>query len=179
MNEAEQAALGAPAPALELPDTSGERHGLPAGPAQAPATVVFWTCNHCPYALAWHDRLTAAARDSPDVRFLAINPNDAERYPGDSLEAMQQRVAQEDWTMPYLRDESQEVARAYGAQTTPDIFVIDGEGRLRYRGAPDQDHNDPSLNAIWLREALDALLAGEEPARAETPPKGCSVKWKA
>ena len=81
--------------------------------------------------------------------------------------------------MPYLRDESQDVARAYGAQTTPDIFVIDGEGRLRYRGAPDQDHNDPSLNAAWLREALDALLAGEEPARAETPPKGCSVKWKA
>jgi peroxiredoxin len=168
-------AIGDSAPGFSLPDTDGVEHS----PADDGVTAVVFTCNHCPYALAWHDRLTAAARDYPDVRFLAINPNDAERYPGDSLEAMQQRVAQEDWTMPYLRDESQEVARAYGAQTTPDIFVIDGEGRLRYRGAPDQDHNDPSLNAAWLREALDALLAGEEPARPETPPKGCSVKWKA
>ena len=112
------------------------------------------------------------------MRFLAINPNDAERYPGDSYEAMQRRVAEEDWPMPYLHDESQEVASAYGAQTTPDVFVLDAEGRLRYRGAPDADHRDPGQNAAWLREALDALIAGEELARAETKPVGCSVKWK-
>jgi peroxiredoxin len=167
-------AIGDKAPEFTLPDTDGVEHS----PADDGITVVVFTCNHCPYALAWHDRLTAAARDYPDVRFLAINPNDAERYPDDSLEAMQQRVAREDWPMPYLRDESQDVARAYGAQTTPDVFVLDREGRLRYRGAPDQDHNDPSLNAAWLREALDALRAGEEPARPETQPRGCSVKWK-
>jgi peroxiredoxin len=167
-------AIGDKAPEFTLPDTDGVEHS----PADDGITVVVFTCNHCPYALAWHDRLTAAARDYPDVRFLAINPNDAERYPSDSLKAMQQRVAQEDWPMPYLRDESQDVARAYGAQTTPDVFVIDREGRLRYRGAPDQDYDDPSLNAAWLREALDALLAGEEPQRTETRPKGCSVKWK-
>jgi peroxiredoxin len=167
-------AIGDKAPEFTLPDTDGVEHS----PADDGITVVLFTCNHCPYALAWHDRLTAAARDYPDVRFLAINPNDAERYPSDSLEAMQQRVAQEDWSMPYLRDESQDVARAYGARTTPDVFVIDREGRLRYRGAPDQDYDDPSLNAAWLREALDALLAGEEPQRTETQPKGCSVKWK-
>jgi peroxiredoxin len=167
-------AIGDSAPGFTLPDTDGVEHS----PAADGITAVVFTCNHCPYALAWHDRLTAAARDYPDVRFLAINPNDAERYPRDSYGAMQQRVAQEDWAMPYLHDESQDVARAYGAQTTPDVFVIDGEGRLRYRGAPDEDHNDPSLNASWLREALDALLAGEEPARPETQPKGCSVKWK-
>jgi peroxiredoxin len=167
-------AIGDSAPGFTLPDTDGVEHS----PQQDGITAVVFTCNHCPYALAWHDRLTQAARDYPDVRFLAINPNDAERYPGDSFEAMKERVAQEDWTMPYLRDEAQDVARAYGAQTTPDVFVIDGEGRLRYRGAPDADHNDPALNAAWLREALDALLAGEEPSRAETPPKGCSVKWK-
>jgi hypothetical protein len=137
-----------------------------------------FTCNHCPYALAWHDRIAAAARDYPDVRFLAINPNDAERYPRDSYEAMQQRVAEEDWPMPYLRDESQEVALAYGAQTTPDIFVMDAAGRVRYRGAPDSDHRDPSQNAAWLREALDAVSAGEDPARPRTQPVGCSVKWK-
>ena len=112
------------------------------------------------------------------MRFLAINPNDAERYPGDSYEAMKERVASEDWPMPYLHDETQEVARDFGAKTTPDVFVIDGEGRLRYRGAPDADHRDPSLNAGWLREALDALRAGDEPPRTETEPVGCSVKWK-
>jgi hypothetical protein len=80
--------------------------------------------------------------------------------------------------MPYLRDESQDVARAYGAKTTPDVFVVDAEGRVRYRGAPDSDHNDPALNAAWLREALDAVLDGREPEPAETKPVGCSVKWK-
>ena len=167
-------AIGDRAPGFTLPDTDGVEHS----PADDGITAVVFTCNHCPYALAWQDRLTEAARDYANVRFLAVNPNDSERYPGDSLEAMQERVAQEDWTMPYLRDESQDVARTYGAQTTPDVFVIDADGRLRYRGAPDADHNDPSLNAAWLREALDALLAGEEPPRPETPPKGCSVKWK-
>jgi peroxiredoxin len=164
--------LGDPVPEFSLPDTSGEQHG-PDG-----VTVVVFTCNHCPYALAWHDRITRAARDYPDVRFLAVNPNDAERYPGDSYEAMKQRVAGEDWPMPYLRDESQDVARAFGARTTPDVFVFDSEGRLRYRGAPDADHRRERENAAWLREALDAVLAGEEPARPETQPVGCSVKWK-
>jgi len=141
--------------------------------------VVVFTCNHCPYALAWHDRLLAAARDYRGVHFYAINPNDAERYPRDSLEAMRERVEREGaWPMPYLRDESQEVARAYGARTTPDVFVIDAGGTLRYRGAPDPDHRDASLNAGWLREALDSVLAGEEVARPETDPVGCSVKWK-
>ncbi len=140
--------------------------------------MVVFTCNHCPYALAWHDRIADAARDYPNVRFLAVNPNDAERYPGDSYEAMKERVARENWPMPYLRDESQEVARAYGAKTTPDIFVLDGEGRLRYRGAPDPDHQDSSLRASWLREALDSVLAGEDVARPETDPIGCGVKWR-
>jgi peroxiredoxin len=164
--------IGDEAPTFSLPDTSGDEHG-PDG-----LTVVVFTCNHCPYALAWHDRLMQVARDYDGVRFLAVNPNDAERYPADSAEAMRQRVEDEDWPMPYLRDESQEVARAYGAKTTPDLFVLDADRRLRYRGAPDADHRDPSLNAAWLREALDAVLAGDEPARPETDPVGCSVKWK-
>jgi peroxiredoxin len=164
--------IGDQAPAFSLPDTSGEEHG-PDG-----VTVVVFTCNHCPYALGWHDRLLAVARDYEGVTFLAVNPNDAERYPTDSYEAMQQRVESDGgWPHPYLRDETQEIARAYDAKTTPDVFVLDAEGRLRYRGAPDADHRDPSLNAAWLREALDAVLAGAQPARAETDPVGCSIKW--
>jgi peroxiredoxin len=165
--------IGEQAPEFDLPDTDGDQQ-----PLQTPAVVIF-TCNHCPYALAWHGRLMQAARDYPDVHFFAINPNDAERYPRDSFDAMKERVrAGERWPMPYLRDESQEVARAYGAKTTPDVFVVDSGGALRYRGAPDPDSNDPTLNATWLREALDAMLAGEEVARPETEPVGCSVKWK-
>ena len=165
--------IGEQAPGFELQDTDGETHEL-----QTPAVVVF-TCNHCPYALAWHERIADAARDYPNVRFLAVNPNDAERYPRDSFEAMKERVLRDGgWTMPYLRDESQEVARAYGAKTTPDVFVLDADRRLRYRGSPDPDHQDPSLNASWLREALDSVLAGEDVARPETDPVGCSVKWK-
>jgi peroxiredoxin len=169
--------IGAQAPHFELPDTDGANHS-PDGNA---ASVVVFTCNHCPYALAWHDRIMAAARDYGDrgVRFLAINSNDAQRYPRDSYEAMKQRVASEGWPLPYLHDESQEVARAYGAQTTPDVFVLDGERRLRYRGAPDSDYDDPSQKAAWLRAALDAVLAGEDPAPAETKPIGCSIKWRA
>lgn len=166
--------IGAVAPAHELPDTEGKRHALH---EEGATTVVVFTCNHCPYALAWHDRLAGVA-DDYDVRFLAVNPNDAERYPRDSYEAMQKRVAEEGWSFPYLRDEDQEAARSFGAKTTPDVFVLDGEGRLRYRGAPDADHRDPSQGAAWLREALDALLAGEEIARPESEPVGCSVKWK-
>jgi peroxiredoxin len=164
--------IGDLAPEFSLPATDGREYG-PDG-----VTVVAFTCNHCPYALAWHDRLTQVARDY-DVTFLAVNPNDAERYPRDSFDAMKARVESDGgWPHPYLRDESQEVARAYGAQTTPDLFVLDGEGRLRYRGAPDADHRDESQGAAWLRDALDAVLAGEEPARPETEPVGCSVKWK-
>ena len=125
--------------------------------------MVVFTCNHCPYALAWHDRLADAARDYADrgVRFLAINANDSERYPRDSFEAMRPRVDGEHWPMPYLHDETQEVARAYGAKMTPDVFVLDSERRLRYRGAPDADYDDPGQHAAWLRDALDAVLAGE------------------
>jgi hypothetical protein len=165
--------IGDQAPGFLLPDTEGQEHG-PDG-----VTAVIFTCNHCPYALGWHDRLLQLARDYDDVTFLAINPNDAERYPADSLEAMQERVTSDGgWPMPYLRDESQEVARAYDAKTTPDVFVLDADLRLRYRGAPDGDHRDGSLRADWVREALDALREGQEPQRPETDPVGCSIKWR-
>jgi peroxiredoxin len=171
-------ALGDAAPRFELPGTEGGQHTFP---EDGKPTVVVFTCNHCPYALAWHDRIADAARDyaARGVSFVAVNPNDAERYPADSFDSMRERVeADGGWPLPYLRDESQEVARAYGAKTTPDVFVLDGDGRVRYRGAPDPDYQDPSLNAAWLREALDAVLAGEDPARPETDPVGCSVKWR-
>src|ERR1700754_5040632 len=161
-----------------LPDTSGAPVSLHEDGARA--AVVVFTCNHCPYALAWHDRLQAVAREYAErgVRFLQVSSNDAVRYPKDGLEAMRARVSAGEFATPYLYDESQEVARAWGAKTTPDVFVTDASGVV-YRGAPDADHGDPSLNAAWLREALDDVLAGRSVARPETKPVGCSIKWRA
>ena len=171
--------IGDVAPEFELPDTSGTTWSLSDG-VDGPATVVLFTCNHCPYALAWHDRIAQTAQDyaARGVRFMAINSNDAERFPRDSYQAMKERVAAEDWAMPYLRDETQRVARDYDAKTTPHLFVIDADRRIRYRGAPDGDHEDPSQDAVWLRDALDAVIAGAAPALPDTPPVGCSIKWK-
>jgi hypothetical protein len=171
--------IGEVAPPLELPDTEGDVRGLPE-PGEASATVVIWTCNHCPYALAWHDRLVKAAEDygPRGVRFFAVNSNDAERYPLDSLDAMRERAREEQWPFPYLHDESQGAAVAWAAQVTPHLYVLDGDLRIRYEGAPDSDHLDPAEDAAWLREALDAVLAGEQPARPATEPVGCSIKWK-
>ena len=138
------------------------------------------TCNHCPYVIAWNERLREAAEDYADrgVRFLGINANDASRYPADSLEAMQRFVRDRAWPYPYLHDEHQGVARALGAEVTPHVFVLDGEHRLVYRGAPDGDDRDERRDAEWLRAALDAALAGSAPAEAETRARGCSVKWR-
>jgi hypothetical protein len=172
-------AIGEQAPDFRLPAAGGGEHGLATEPS--PATVVYWTCNHCPYALAWHERLLEVARAYSDrgVRVLAINSNDAERYPADSFGSMAERVESEGgWPHPYLHDDTQEVARAWGAQRTPDVFVLDEQLRLRYRGAPDADYDDPSQGAAWVREALEAVLAGQEPERAETEPVGCTIKWR-
>jgi peroxiredoxin len=163
--------------AFTLPDTDGTP--TPLHVDGAPAAVVVFTCNHCPYALAWHERLQQVARDYADrgVRVLQINANDSVKYPRDSLEAMKARVDAGEFAGPYLHDKTQEVARAWGAKTTPDVFVTDASGVV-YRGAPDADHGDPSLNAAWLRAAVDDVLAGRPVANPETKPVGCSIKWK-
>jgi peroxiredoxin len=171
-------AIGAPAPQFTLPDTHGAPTALSDGAAAA--TVVVFTCNHCPYALAWHERIQAVARDyaARGVRTLQINANDAVRYPHDSIEAMGVRVDAGEFAGPYLHDQTQEVARAWGAAVTPDVFMLDSGGLLVYHGAPDADYDEPSLDAAWLREALDAVLDGRAVAQAQTRPVGCSIKWR-
>jgi peroxiredoxin len=170
--------IGDAAPPFVLPGTDGHDHSFDAEDQNA--TLIVFTCNHCPYALAWEDRLLALARDYSHrgVRVLAINSNDAEQKPADSFDNMKARLTEHPWPMPYLRDESQAVARAYGALTTPDVYIFDADGLLAYRGAPDADYDDESQNAAWLREALDALLVGGRPEPAETESVGCSVKWR-
>jgi peroxiredoxin len=164
-------------PEFTLPDTEGAAVVLR---GDAAATVVVFTCNHCPYALAWHGRLQAVARDyaGRGVRTLQICSNDADRYPRDAPEAMRARVQAGEFAGPYLHDAAQDVARGWGASVTPDVFVLDSDLRLAYRGAPDADHRDESLRAGWLRAALDAVLAGGAVAEPETEPVGCSIKWR-
>ena len=176
---ADLATIGAAVPAFTLTDTAGVEHTVPA-PDAPPATVLVQTCNHCPYVIAWNPRLRAVAEEygPRGVRFLAINSNDPETHPADSPERMAQFVRDHDWPIPYAFDASQDVAHALGTERTPHVLVLDGEQRVAYRGAPDADHEDPSQDAAWLRGALDSVLAGRDVEPAETPARGCSIKWR-
>jgi peroxiredoxin len=172
-------AVGDAAPSLELPDTDGRLVRL--APHDAPATVVVFTANGCPFARAWHDRIQQVVRDYAErgVRVLQIVSNDASEHPEDSVEAMRARVDAGELAGPFLHDADQWAAQAYGVTATPEAFVVDAAGVVRYHGAPDADHDDPSQGAAWLRDALDAVLAGREVARPATSPAGCSLKWRA
>jgi peroxiredoxin len=170
--------VGDPAPLFELPDVDGAVVRL--APAEAAATVVVFTANGCPYARAWHDRIQDVAREyaDRDVTVLQIVSNDDNHHSEDSLESMRQRVAAGEFAGPLLHDAGQSAAQAYGATATPEVFVLDRDAVVRYHGAPDGDYDDPAQGAAWVREALDAVLAGREVARPSTSPAGCSIKWR-
>ena len=172
--------LGTTAPPFSLPGVDGEVYSLESF-ADAELLVVVFTCNHCPYAIASEDRLIAIQNDYRDkgVRLVAINPNDADNYPDDSFEKMKKRAAEKGFNFPYLRDESQEVARAYDAACTPDVFVFDRDRKLLYNGRIDDNWKEPSkVTRRELRELLDAALRGESVDFKHTLSMGCSIKWK-
>jgi hypothetical protein len=112
------------------------------------------------------------------VRLVAINSNDAEKYPSDSFDAMRERAREKGFNFPYLYDETQEVARALSSERTPEVFLFDGDRRLVYHGAIDDSRDEDAVSQPYLRDALDALLEGREPPVTETPPVGCTVKWR-
>ncbi|MBI2300237.1 MAG: thioredoxin family protein [Armatimonadetes bacterium] len=172
--------IGESAPAFSLPSTDGKTWSLDSF-AGSKALVVVQMCNHCPYVVAYQDRLNDAARKyaARGVAFVGINSNDAEKYPSDSLEAMQTRVREAGIPFPYLHDESQATARALGAERTPELFVFDAERKLVYHGRLDDNHDNPdAVTQCYLCDALDAVLAGQAVPLAETPAVGCTVKWK-
>ncbi len=165
-----------------LPSTDGREYNARQLQGEGTALVVVFTCNHCPYAQAWEGRINAVARDyaARGVKLVAINSNDVKKAPGDSVEAMAERVKQNGLVYPYLRDQTQEVARAYGAERTPEVFVFDSSGTLRYHGAPDDNYEDePAVTHAFIREALDAILGSGVVASIETEPVGCTIKWVA
>jgi peroxiredoxin len=167
-------ALGDTAPPFGLPGVDGTTHSL-ADYDGLPVAVVF-SCCHCPYVLAWEERLNDAARDyAGRAGLVCINSND---HLGDSFDEMRKRAKARSFVFPFLRDESQEVAAAYRPARTPEVFVFDADHRLVYHGAPDSDHRDPNGAEPYLRRALDAAIAGRLPAVRETPAVGCTIKWR-
>ncbi|HEY8497996.1 MAG TPA: thioredoxin family protein [Limnochordales bacterium] len=172
--------IGDPIIDFELTATDGKRY-KPASFADKPVLgVVFW-CNHCPYVQAWEQRVIDIQRRyaGRGVQLVLISSNDPVQYPQDSFDEMARRAREKAYPFPYLYDETQQVARAYGATRTPEIFLFDRERRLRYHGRPDDNYEDPAaVTRHYLRDAIEAVLAGREPAVAETEPQGCTIKWK-
>lgn len=171
---------GDSASAFSLKGVDGKSHSV-ADFAKRKILVVIFTCNHCPYAQAYQERVKAVQQEYGEkgVQIVAINSNDSRNYPQDSFENMVKRARDVRFNYPYLRDESQQVARAYGAEVTPDVFVFDQKRRLRYRGRIDDNWEEPDNVTVHdLRNALDELLAGKDISRPVSRAIGCSIKWK-
>jgi len=175
-------ALGIPAPAFSLPDTSGRIVSL-SDFESAPALVVAFICNHCPYVKHIREALSLFGKDmqAMDVAVVAISSNDAAHYPDDSPDKMAREVKSADYTFPYLYDESQAVAKAYRAACTPDFYLFDRSRALVYRGQFDDSRpgNGIPVTGRDLRSAVDAVLARRPVAEDQTPSMGCNIKWKA
>jgi hypothetical protein len=146
----------------------------------APLLLVVLMCNHCPYVLAVDDRINALAKGyAGRCAVVAICSNDAVAYPEDSFEAMQSLAARKRYHFPYLHDASQAVARAFGAVCTPDFFLYDAVRKLAYRGRLDDNWKEEAkVERRDLRQAIDALLAGEPLTLPQLPSMGCSIKWR-
>lgn len=170
-------ALGEEIPGFSLPATDETTYTLESFAASPYLTIIF-LANHCPYVGAWEDRIIALAQEyaDRDVAFAAISSSDVRKFPADSPEKMRQRAEDRGYPFPYLYDADQSAARAFGATRTPEVFLFDHDRRLRYHGAVDSDWEEGADIEQYLREALDALLAGKSPALPETPPVGCSLK---
>lgn len=187
LTNSEMVALGTPAPTFDLPaanpsvdEAGGERRAL-ADYADAEALVVVFTCNHCPYAKHVEDALIQTARDyeGRGVRFIAISSNDAAQYPEDAFEKMAERAEAKKYPFPYLYDETQGAAKAYGAVCTPDFFVYDQNQRLAYRGRFDETRpGQGEATGADLRQALDELLDTGGVQIEQVPSMGCNIKWK-
>ena len=144
------------------------------------ALVVAFTCNHCPYVKDYEDRMIQLQRDyvPKGVTLVAINSNDDVNYPEDSFENMVQRSKEKGFNFPYVRDETQDIAKKYGGICTPHVFAFDEKQVLQYKGRIDDNRNSSLVKSNDLRNALDAILSGKTPEVRETRPFGCSIKWK-
>jgi peroxiredoxin len=164
----------------DLPGVDGRKYSLGTF-KDAKILIVVFSCNHCPYVQAYEDRMMAFHREfaGKGIAFVAINSNEIEHYPEDSFEEMVKRAKKRGFLFPYLRDEDQSVATAYGATHTPEFFVFDAERKLRYHGRFDDNWQEPSqVKNKYVREAVEVLLVGGSVTLPETFSIGCTIKWK-
>ena len=173
--------LGVKAPDFSLPDVSGKMVSL-SDFADAPALLVVFMCNHCPYVIHVADGLARLAADYQQrgVAVVGINSNDTAAYPDDSPENMAKEVKRRRYSFPYLYDESQEVAKAYRAACTPDYYVFDRQQKLVYRGQMDSSRpgGGAEVTGDDLRAALDAVLENQPVSANQKPSLGCNIKWR-
>jgi peroxiredoxin len=173
--------LGTEAPDFRLQDTSG-REVTRDDFADAPALLVAFICNHCPYVKHIREGLAGFARDYRDsgLAMVAISANDVDTHPQDGPAEMAAEARQAGYVFPYLYDETQSVAKAYHAACTPEFYLFDGDRRLVYRGQFDDSRpgNDVPVTGRDLRAAVDAVLAGRPVPPEQKPSVGCNIKWK-
>ena len=172
--------LGSLAPSFDLPGTDGTAYSLKSF-ADKKALCIVFSCNHCPYVQAYESRFVElqAAFASRGGQLIAINSNDASSHPDDNFEAMVARAKEKGFNFPYLRDETQSVAKAYGAIRTPHVFLFNGEQKLAYVGRIDDCWDDPSkVKQHELADAFEDILAGRAVKVPETYAVGCTIKWK-
>jgi len=178
LTESTMVKLGSEAPYFNLPNTDGENISLKHFKAEI--LVVIFTCNHCPYAKAVEDRLIELGNNyRKTVDFVLISSNDAENYPADSPEKMAEQARNKGYPFPYLFDETQEIAKAYSAVCTPDIFLYNNERKLEYRGRLDDNWQNPNqVEREELKMAIEAILNGKGIEFEQMPSMGCNIKWK-
>ena len=178
LTESTMVSLGSKAPYFSLPDTDG--NNLSIENFSKEVLVVIFTCNHCPYAKAVEDRLIKLANKyNSKVDFVLISSNDTENYPEDSPEKMAEQAESKSYPFPYLFDETQEIAKAYSAVCTPDIFLYNNDRELEYRGRLDDNWKEPEkVSREELKMAIEFILKGEKIDFTQIPSMGCNIKWK-
>ncbi len=173
--------LGSKAPDFNLPDPKGRFFSLEDF-KDYKGLVVAFICNHCPFVKHVKEEFSRLAREyqQKGIGFVAINPNDADEYPDDRPEKMEEDIRTFGYTFPYLIDETQEVAKAYKAACTPEFYLFDRERKLYYRGRMDESRpgNNIPVTGNDLRNAMERLLQGKEPPEEQFPSMGCNIKWK-
>lgn len=168
---------------FKLINIDGKKMGMGSNKS-AKGYIVIFTCNHCPYSVAYEDRIIALHNKyaSQGYPVLAINPNDAVQYPDDSYPEMQKRAKEKGFAFPYLHDESQAIATQWGAERTPHVYVVKKEKKqfvVKYVGAIDNNSEDASAaDKKYVEDAVNALIEGKDPATNFTKAIGCRVKWK-
>jgi len=171
--------IGSKAPDFDLLSVDGNNYSLNSFKNKQGLIIVFG-CNHCPYVIANEDRLIEIQTDFEDkIQVVEINSNDDLNYPEDSYEEMKIRAQEKGFNFPYIRDDSQEVAKSYGATHTPEIFLFDSKRELVYHGKIDDNWQSPSqVKTKYLRNAIDEMLSVKEISVPETFSIGCTIKWK-